>query len=310
MAIPDYESLMLPLLEEVRDGGDYRIRDVRERLVGRFDLSEEDLAALLPSGRTPVFNSRVHWAKTYLEKAGAVRAPARGVVQITDRGTTLLNEGHGRIDNAVLTRFPEFVEWKQRSQPSRRRKREVAAGPAALETSGDHRTPEETLEEGYEALREALEDELLAKVHDATPAFFERLVIDFLRRLGYGGASGFGEQLGRARDGGVDGVIWEDKLGLDYIYVQAKRWQGSVGRPDVQAFAGSLEGFRARKGVMITTSTFTDDARDYVERIEKRIVLIDGRQLARMMFDAGLGVATQRSYEVKALDSDYFDEDV
>ncbi len=298
---------MLPFLQQVEDGEQHRIRDIRERLALELSLPPDDLEALLPSGRMPVFNSRVHWAKTYLEKAGAVEAPSRGIVRITQRGRDLLSEDPARIDNDVLNRFPEFVEWRTRSQA--RNHGDKASAISAVEATQDGRTPEETLEESYRALREATEDELLDKVRLASPLFFERLVVDLLRRLGYGGASGSGEHLGRSGDGGVDGVIWEDKLGLDVVYVQAKRWQATVGRPDVQAFAGSLEGFRARKGVMITTSNFSPDAKAYVDRIEKRIVLIDGRQLARLMFDAELGVSTARTFAVKAIDSDYFDED-
>jgi restriction system protein len=308
MPIPDYESLMLPFLDEIRDGREHRVADIRERISARLGLTDEELSEMLPSGSMPVFNNRLHWAKFYLDKAGLLATPTRGIARITPRGESLLNEGLAQIDNRVLSRFPEFLEFKQKSKSGTRGR--STESERFSNADGDGRTPEEVLGDAHRTLREAVEDELLQRIMAASPAFLEKLVINLLRQLGYGGAGGAGERVGRSGDGGVDGVIWEDKLGLEVVYVQAKRWQGSVGRPLVQAFTGSLEGFGARKGVMITTSTFTADARDYVDRIEKRIVLIDGKQLVRMMFDIGLGVSTKETYAVKAIDNDYFDEDL
>ncbi len=298
---------MHPLLEFLADGDTRTSAEIRTELATRVALSESELQQLLPSGRMTTFASRVHWAKTYLEKAGAVESPARGEVRISDRGRTLLGQGH--VNRKTLQQFPEFIEWKQRS---RRRSDDESNGNlhASSPPTSPETAPEENIESAYLELRNAVEDEILDAIKAASPQFLERVVVDLLVKLGYGGAGDSGKHLGRSGDGGVDGVIWEDKLGLDLIYVQAKRWQNTVGRPEIQAFSGSLDGFRARKGVFITTSTFTREARDYVGSIEKKIVLIDGHELARLLFDTGLGVSTEITYPVKRIDSDYFAEDL
>lgn len=306
MPMPTHYDLMQPLLQIIADGRTWTSSAIRSELSSRLNLSEEELQQLLPSGRMTTFASRVHWAKTYLEKAGAVESPARGEVRITERGRMLLQQGP--VHRKTLQQFDEFVEWKQRS---RQRPDPASNGNVAtVETLGSSEAaPEESIESAHNEHRSALEDEILEAIKAGSPALLERIVVELLVALGYGGAGDSGKHLGRSGDGGVDGVIWEDKLGLDLIYVQAKRWQNTVGRPEIQAFSGSLDGFRARKGVFITTSTFTREARDYVGSIEKKIVLIDGHELARLLFDTELGVSTERTYAVKRLDSDYFAED-
>ena len=326
MTIPDFQSVMYPLLELLADGAEHRRQDDLEALSRLFALSADDRDQWLPSRRARVFDNRVAWANTYLAKAGLVTRTGRGMIRITDRGRDLLESGVQKLDTLYLTRFPEFEEWRRR--PASDSVAGVAAVGAAIDPSSEpvsgtrvgttgpadrapvvEQTPAELLEFGYERLRQTLADDVIARVKDAPAAFFERLVVDVLVAMGYGGSRlDAGQAVGRSGDDGIDGIIKEDRLGLDSIYVQAKRWDQPVGRPVVQAFAGSLEGHRARKGVLITTATFTREAREYVTRIEKRIVLIDGNELAQLMIDFGVGVAPVVTYQVKRLDEDYFDE--
>ncbi len=306
MAVPDYQSLMLPLLRALADGNDHEVADVRDRIAKELNLTEADRTELLPSGKQAGFNNRVGWAKTYLDKAGLVSSPRRGVYRITEAGQGLLRQNPNRIDRQLLMQFESFRDFIER---------EVTPPQAALETGavtppGLSQTPEEVLDSAYQQIRRRLEADLLAAVSKASPTFFERLVVDLLVKMGYGGSvEDAGRALGRSHDDGLDGVIKEDHLGLDAIYVQAKRWTRTVGRPEIQAFAGSLEGARARKGVFITTSAFSGEAREYVARIEKKIALIDGEQLATLMADFGIGVNNVSNYELKRVDSDYFSEE-
>lgn len=240
------------------------------------------------------------WAKTYLKKAGLVAYPARGKVQITDRGKADLSAGAGKIDCEYLKKYPEFVEFVR---PDRSSDRDVER------KLPPDKTPDEAMEEAHQEIRDALADEILEQVAECTPAFFERLVLDVLLAMGYGGSrADAGRHLGKTGDGGIDGIIDEDTLGLDVICIQAKRWTTPVGRPEVQGFAGSMEAHRAKKGVLITTSTFSPQARDYVRMIERKIVLIDGKHLAQLMIDYNVGVSVARTYEVKRIDGDYFGE--
>jgi restriction system protein len=294
MAVPDFQALMLPLLKIAGDGGDHRLSDAIEALAVQFRLSEEDRRELLPSGRQAKFDNRVGWARTYLKKAGLLESTERGKFRVAERGRQALGGNPTSIDIRFLRQFPEFVEFQKAT------KRE-----AEPEESGQ--TPEETLEFAYQSLTRALAQDLLERVRACSPGFFEKLVVDLLVKMGYGGTlKDAGQAVGQSGDGGIDGIIKEDKLGLDVVYIQAKRWEATVGRPTVQAFAGSLEGQRARKGVLITTSQFSPDAKDYVTRIEKKIVLIDGEQLAQLMIDHGVGVTEVVSYPVKKVDIDYF----
>lgn len=294
---------MLPLLQHIADGQIHAIRDVTQRIAGHFALTEEERATLVPSGQQTYISNRVGWARSYLKKAGLIESPGRGKVQITSEGRKVLVESPVMIDCKYLKRYPEFVEfWGQKRTPAT--ERDDRPSVAVLETE---QTPDEAIESAYDDIRNALADDLLQQVMNCSPTFFERLVLDLLIAMGYGGAlPDAGTHLGRVGDGGIDGIIHEDKLGLDIICIQAKRWADVVGRPHVQGFAGSMEAHRAKKGVMITTSTFSRDAKDFVGRIERKIVLIDGQQLAQLMIDYDVGVATARTYTIKKVDSDYF----
>lgn len=298
MPIPDYQDCMLPLLELLADGKDYTLRAVVTALADRFGLTEDERMEMLPSGQQAVIANRVAWAKTYLKKAGLLAQPSRGVVRISEAGRAVLAKKPGRIDNAFLRQYPTFAEFVGRTDSEQ-----------VVDPPPEAATPEESLEASYQTLRNALADELLEKVKSCTPAFFERLVVEVLVAMGYGGSlTDAGQAVGRSGDGGIDGIIKEDKLGLDVLCIQEKRWEKTVGRPEVQAFAGSMEGFRARKGVL-TTSTFSKEAAEYVQRIERKIVLIGGRQLAELMIEHGVGVATARTFVLKKLDLDYFEDD-
>lgn len=304
MAIPDYQSLMLPLLLLAADGQEHSIREAREHLAAGLKLTEDEREELLPSGRQPVFDNRVAWAKTYLQQAELLAAPRRAHFQITDRGRQVLAEKPTAIDTRLLDRFPEFVEFRT----SDRKNGDEAA--AAVAESCESATPEEMLETAHQRIRGDLAAELLRRIKAAPPAFFERLVVELLVRMGYGGSrKEAGKALGKSGDEGIDGIINEDRLGLDMIYLQAKRWEGTVGRPEIQKFVGALHGKRARKGVFITTSGYSGEARDYVANIDPKEVLIDGAELAELIIDFGLGVTTTATYEVKRVDSDYFGEE-
>jgi len=302
MPIPDYQTVMLPSLAAMSDRNVYRIADLAKLISSQFSLSDEEIAQRIASGTSTVLENRLAWARTYLKKAGLVEPVSRGQYRITQRGLDVLKSKPQKIDNAFLRKFPEFSEFVRRQDIGRQAGAEPSEGP-------ETQTPQEVLEDAYQRLRRELADELLQTVLSTTPSFFERLVVKLLVAMGYGGSlKDAGQDLGKPGDDGVDGVIKEDRLGLDAIYVQAKRWTASVGRPDVQSFAGSLEGHRARKGVFITTSQFSKEAREYVTRIEKKIRLINGEELAQLMIDYGVGVTEGETYEVKKLDRDYFEE--
>jgi len=302
MAIPDFQSIMLPLLRLAGDGKLHTLREAVESLSKHFTLSEAERAALLPSGRQPIFDNRVGWARTYMKKAGLMQSPRRGAFQITPRGLEVLKGNPAMIDIDYLGQFPEFEQFRA----LRHEKEPEVQGHSVAQAN----TPEETLENAYEGIRANLEMELLERVRTCSPAFFERMVVELLVKMGYGGTlRDAGKAIGRSGDGGVDGIIKEDRLGLDVVYIQAKRWEATVGRPELQKFAGALQGHRARKGVFITTSDFSKDAVQYAAQIESKIALIDGQQMARLMIDQGLGVSLVETYEIRRLDSDYFSED-
>lgn len=304
MPVPDYQSLMLPLLEALADGLEHGLRDLREDIAGKLAIADADREELLPSRKQAVYDNRLGWAKTYLDKAGLLETARRGVYRLTERGRQVLTSRPSRIDVTYLSRFPEFEEFRRRPE----QEGEPAVDePKPVPTAA---TPQEAFDGAYQQLRRGLEGEVLAAVKAASFRFFERLVVELLVKMGYGGTlKDAGKAIGRSGDDGLDGVIKEDHLGLDAIYVQAKRWENKVGRPDVQAFAGSMEGVRGRKGVFITTSAFSSEAKEYVTRIERKIVLIDGSQLASLMIDFGVGVSTVNAYEVKRVDTDYFSEE-
>ncbi|MCZ6800358.1 MAG: restriction endonuclease [Nitrospirae bacterium] len=286
MAIPDYQTLMLPVLKLASDGQEHKFRQAVEELADEFDLTAEERNELLSSGSQAVFNNRVGWARSYLKQAGLLAAPKRGFFAITRKGTELLETNLTKVDASVLEQYPEFIEFKNR-------KKDKSENESQLEPSFEQEsilTPEDVLASAYKKLRSALESEILSAVKEASPSFFERLVVDLLVKMGYGGnRQDAGKALGKSGDGGIDGIINEDRLGLDVISIQAKRWEGSVGRPEIQKFAGALQGQRARKGVFITTSSFTKEAWEYVSRIESKIILIDGEHFSSLMAEHIVG---------------------
>jgi restriction system protein len=303
MTIPDYQTIMFPFLKFAGDGKVHSKGEAVESLADEFDLNGEERNTFLPSGKQKLFDNRVGWAKSYLKQANLIEYPKRGFFMITERGKQVLAEDPERIDVKYLQRFPEFVEFRQRNKKKDREE----IKPSATESDAN---PEEALESAYQDLQENLASELLDSIKQTTPDFFERLVIDVLIKMGYGGTrKEAGQAVGGSGDGGIDGIIKEDKLGLDIIYIQAKRWENTVGRPEIQKFAGALQGQRARKGIFITTSDYSKEALNYVNNIESKIILIDGQRLAELMIEHNVGVSPVASYEIKKIDTDYFIED-
>lgn len=299
MAVPGFQTWFLPLLASVRDGQVHKISELYVRLADEMRLSDEDRGELLASGGQAIYVNRIGWARTYLKKAGLLESPSKGLLKITDRGLSVLSKKPPALTIKFLKQFPEFVEFHTYKGDGR--------PVGAIEPIEE--TPRDTLERVHRGLNEQLATDLIERIKKMPPPFFERLVVDLLLRMGYGGSrEDAGRTLGKSGDGGVDGVINEDRLGLDMVYIQAKRWDGTVGRPVVQAFAGSLDGVRARKGVLITTSAFSADAHSFVQAIEKRIVLIDGPLLAKLMIQHSVGVALEATYEIKRLDTDFFED--
>lgn len=306
MAVPDYQSLMLPLLKYADDqNAEISTGDAVSALGAQLALSEADLKEMLPSGVQPTFVNRVGWAATYMRKAELLESTRRGYFKITSRGKDLLGKNPQAINVKLLKQYPEFLAFQQLKGTRTGDKKD--AGVAADSATA---TPSEALENAYENLRDELGDELLSRVKKTSPAFFERIVVELLVKMGYGGSrADAGKAIGKSGDGGIDGIIKEDKLGLDVVYLQAKRWDNTaVGRPEVMQFAGALQAQKASKGIFITTSRFTDDATKYVTQIGSKIVLIDGEQLTQLMIDHDVGVSTVSLYPVKKIDTDYFDE--
>jgi restriction system protein len=302
MSIPDYQSVMLPLLAFAGDRKEHSKRDATDHISALFKLTEEERKELLPSGRQYIIDNRVGWATTYLKKAGLLESPRRSVFRITDQGLEVLKRPPKEINVRFLEQFPGFVEFRKVG------KGDLEEQPQ--ERGASEQTPQEALEYGYQKMRKDLAQELLISVKQMSPQFFERLVVELLLGMGYGGTlSDAGKAIGQSGDGGIDGIIKEDKLGLDVIYIQAKRWEGTVGRPEIHKFVGALAGKRASKGVFITTSSFTKDAAEYVTTIADKIILIDGDMLAQLMIDHDIGVTRVASYDIKRIDSDYFSEE-
>lgn len=308
MAIPDYQSLMLPVLRLAAEC-ETRVADVAERIGGDLNLTAEEREQLLPSGRQRVLHNRIHWAKFYMSKAGLIASPARGRFLATDKGRQLLATAPDRIDVALLMKEPDFRQFYRNEGSTSLEAGTDASAPQALPGST---TPEEQIDAAHQSLTSALREELLERILSNSPAFFEQLIVDLLVAMGYGGShKNAASQLGRSGDGGVDGIINEDRLGLERIYVQAKRYAvgNPVGRPDVNGFVGSLVGLGATKGVFVTTSSFSQPARDYVRHLAQRVILIDGRELADLMIEHDVGVRAYRSVEFKRLDEDFFNEE-
>ena len=303
MPIPDYQTVMLPLLDVLADGQTYSTRDLIEKLAVHFHLTDTEKRELLPSGQQPIFANRVGWARTYLKKAGLLESERRATQKITAAGLNVLRNRPDKIDIDYLKQFPSFIEFQNRHA-------DAADAADTAESTNANRTPEELLDSTFSAMQSEMAEELLAKVKGCSPDFFEKLVVELLLKMGYGGSfKDAGKAIGQTGDGGIDGIIKEDKLGLDAIYIQAKRWEGTVGRPEIHKFVGALEGQRAKKGVFITTSYFSREATEYASNINTKVVLIDGEALSRLMIDNNVGVSTLRAYEIKKIDSDYFIEE-
>lgn len=305
MAVPDFQSFFLPMLQ-YSSGGDIRsLKDAYKVMAEHFKMTAEDLSEMLPSGKQTTFRNRVAWANVYLAKAQLLERPKRGLFRITDRGKALLAKNLSDLRVKELKQFPEFVEFHTAGASG-----DIDKVSVANSNEDRHATPEEVFESTYQELRDSLARELLSQVFANSAEFFEGLVVRLLVKMGYGGSiKDAGQAIGRSGDEGIDGIIKEDKLGLDAIYIQAKRWQGSVGRPEVQKFVGALHGQRAKKGVFITTGNFTRDAEQYVSTIDPKVVLIDGNRLVDLMIDYNLGVSMVDTYEIKKIDSDFFLEE-
>lgn len=304
--IPDYQSLMLPLLKLVSDRQEHKYRDLIEKLATEFQITDEERKELLASGNQAIFDNRVGWAKTYLKKAGLLDSPRRATFVITQIGLDTLKKNPDRVDAKYLRQFPAFLEFQNASHYDNETEEETTV------IAVSEQTPEENLDKAYQRIRKSLASELLQNVVDLSPTFFERLVVELLVKMGYGGSiKDAGKAIGKSGDEGIDGTIKEDKLGLDIIYIQAKRWRPGnvVGRPELHKFVGALAGQGAKKGIFITTSNFTKEALDYTPKNETKIVLIDGEQLAQLMIDYNLGCTTHQTYELKKIDSDYFGEE-
>lgn len=303
MAIPDFQTLMLPLLKAVDDNRPHTIRSLYDSLSDEFNLNNEEREELLPSGRETIIKNRISWARTYMKKAGLLSSPSKGMVQITQRGSNVLKEKPEKINNTFLRKFKEFELFRPYNNKGKQE-------PESINDSVST-TPEESFDTAYQELRNELASDLLDTIKLASSYFFEQLVVDLMIALGYGGTrQEAGKATQRSKDGGIDGVIHEDKLGLDAIYLQAKRYTDNpIGVPQLRDFAGALQAVRARKGVFITTTIFSKDARVYVEKIDNKIVLIDGKRLVNLMIDHDVGVTSREIYKIKQIDSDYFNEE-
>jgi restriction system protein len=292
---------MAPTLNVLADGGEHSLAELRGVVADRLALTEEDLRATIPSG-TPLLANRLHWAVTYMYQAGLLSRPRRGVVRITDRGRKVAAAHPDRVDIRVLSEFPEFIDFKSRSRPPK---------PTGEPDHADEgSTPREAVSTAVDEANAAVAAEVLDRVRQREPTFLERLVLAVLTAMGYGGAAGAAEHLGRSGDEGLDGVIRQDPLGLDRIYVQAKRYSANraVGRPEIQEFVGALHGAQADRGIFITTSRFTPEAVTYADRVAARVILIDGLALASLMVRYNIGVQDQQTYVIKRVDEDFFDE--
>ena len=302
MPIPGYQNIMLPLLKYIVDQQEHSSREVIDGLATSSELCEAEKQKLLPSGQQAIFDNRVGWAKTYLKKAVLLEYTQRGYFKITARGSEVLKRNPQSIDTKYLNQFPEFIKFKSKTS--------IEASSETIDNDVElvyQKTPQEYLEAAYLEIKQGVAEEIINRIKACSPSFFERLVVKLLVKMGYGGSiKDAGQAVGKSGDGGVDGIIKEDKLGLDVIYIQAKRWEGTVGRPEIQKFVGALHGFRSKKGVFITTSNFSNEAINYVSTIDNKIVLINGDRLAQLMLEYGVGVSTVEVYEVKKIDEDFF----
>ncbi|MFY9402654.1 MAG: restriction endonuclease [Candidatus Omnitrophota bacterium] len=304
MAIPKYEDIMLPLLKFIADGKEYTKSEAINAMKNEFSISDSEMLILLPSGRGRLFNNRVAWAKTYMKQAGLLEITQRGIFRITQRGKDILLKGPERIDKEYLEQFEEFQSFLNKSRNRNAMKEDKS------NVFVESQTPEEIFEVSYNTLKQELVSDLLDNILKCSPSFFEKLVLDLLVKMGYGGSiKDAGLVTGRPGDEGIDGIIKEDKLGLDVIYLQAKRWQNVIGSPEIQKFVGALQGKRAHKGIFITTSKFTQEAINFAQKIDSKVILIDGNSLADLMIDHNVGVTVVDSYEIKRIDIGYFTEE-
>ncbi len=308
MPIPGFQEIMLPLLTLAGDNEEHRLRDAVDALATIFELTDDERQEMVPSGLQSRIYDRVSWARTYLKKAGLLETPRRGAFHITERGRQVLGDSPKHVDIAFLQRFDEFRKFKKSPVSS------AAGAPNSTtelqRSESSDVAPQEAIDNAYRVLRDSLADDLIEQLKQLSPEFFERLVVDVLVGAGYGGSRAeAGQAIGRSGDEGIDGIIKGDRLGLDIIYIQAKRWEATVGRPEIQKFVGALQGKKARKGVFITTSSFSKEARQYAAGIDTKVVLIAGAQLADLMIDHGIGVTTDAVYELKRIDADYFLEE-
>ena len=302
MSIPDFQSILLPLLSFSSNGKQHSTQESIEYLSEYFCLTDDERKELLPSGKQPIFDNRVGWSRTHLKKAGLLQYPTRSFFQITDRGVEFLKTNPEKITISLLKQYPEYLEFIGSTSRS--------LVELSKSTSNEEKTPEENLEYSYQEIRNNLAVEILEKVKSCSPDFFERLVVELLVRMGYGGSiKEAGKAIGKTGDEGIDGIIKEDRLGLDTIYIQAKRWDNVVGRPELQKFVGALAGQGAKKGVFITTSRFSDQAKSYSPKNDIKLVMIDGEELAQYMIDFDLGVSIVSEYKIKKIDSDYFESE-
>lgn len=301
MAIPDFQSVMLPLLNFAADQQEHSLQDTVDALASIFGLTVEEREELLPSGKQARFDNRVAWARSYFKQAGLVENTRRGFFRVSQRGLDLLKTTPKKINIKLLEQYPEFIDF-------RNLRKDINEAQPVMVDEPEKQTPEEQLENSYKILSDGLASEIIQLVKSCSPSFFERLVVELLLAMGYGGTRvGAGRAIGQSGDGGIDGIIDEDRLGLDSIYIQAKRWEGVVGRPEIQKFVGALSGQRATKGVFITTSDFTREALDFVKNNNHyKVVLINGFTLAKFMIENNVGVSVATTYQVKKIDSDYF----
>lgn len=304
MPIPDFQSLMLPVLKFAATKEEHSLREAVDGLRDELSVTQEESRLMIPSGQ-PVFYNRVGWARTYLKQAGLLEVTRRNFLKITPRGKSVLAENRSFINMKFLEQFPEYISFRDRTRTSNN---ETVSHQEVETNDGSSLTPEELLYSSYLKIRDDLAKNILEYIKGNSPAFFERLVVNLLIKMGYGGSgANSGKVLGQVGDEGIDGVIDEDKLGLDNIYIQAKKWTDTpVGRPDIQRFVGALQGKRAKKGIFFTASSFSDQARQYASNVETKVVLIDGQKLADLMIEYGVGVSTKSTYEVKSIDTDFF----
>ncbi|MCF3944910.1 restriction endonuclease [Oceanobacillus alkalisoli] len=302
MSIPGYQEFMYPFLQILKDGREHRLRDLYKKLADHFNLAEEEVAQKLPSGRQTILHNRVGWARTYLNKAGLIKVISRGVFRISEEGLKVVNDPQvNQIDNKFLTSYPSFNEFKNKANKETTENQE---------SKDENQTPLEIIDDNFNILKKELQDELLEKILECSPEFFEEMIVQLVVAMGYGGSvKDAGEAIGKTGDEGIDGIIKEDVLGLEMIYLQAKRWKkdSTVGRPDIQGFVGSLVGKQASKGIFITTAKFSRRAYEYVNSIDKRVILIDGQQLTDLMFKYDVGVTHEQVFVTKKLDNDFFE---